>query len=194
MKTVIHLVPALILVVSCDASKYIDYEKISSSVAENETQLEELRHMIVKDVPDTHCRTIGKTHILGWGYSPSGEWRKSGKSHDNVQDVLDLVGISEERYSRYLEILERVSAIDGVTHCENTFVGNADNDNRLTQTSIKLVSKTTDLRFFRFGNSCTASLVSTENSNLPGSEAGENGIRYITQPISDAWYVETRCY
>jgi len=194
MKKGISLIPVLIFGVSCDASKYIDYENISSTVLENDAQLEELRRMIVKDVPDTHCRTIGKTHVLGWGYFPSGEWRKREKSLDNVQDVLNLVGISEERYKRYLEILDNVNAIDGVSHCENTFVGNADNDKRLTQTSIMLVSKTTDLRFFKYGNTCTASIVSAENNSPPPNEAGENGVSYIATPINDAWYVETRCY
>ena len=191
MKNATSLILVLIFGVSCDASKYIDYETISSSVIENDAQLEKLRRMIVKDVPDTHCGTIGKTHVLGWGYYPSGEWRKREKSLDTVQGVLDRVGISEDRYNRYLEILDNVSAIDGVSHCENTFVGN---DKRLTQTSIMLVSKTTDFRYFNFGNTCTASIVSADNNVLPSNEAGENGVRYIATPISDNWYVETRCY
>jgi len=180
--------------VSCDASKYIDYENISSSVLENEAQLEDLRQMIVKDVPDTHCHTIGKTHVLGWGYYPSGEWRKREKSLDTVEDVLNQVGMSEERYKRYLDILDDVMAIDGVSHCENVFVGNEDNEKRLTQTSIVVAQETTDLRFFKYGSTCIASIVSNENSIVPSSEAGDHGVKYRATPISDVWYVETRCY
>ena len=176
---------------SCDATKLIDYESISSSVLEHETQLEELRQMIVKDVPDTDCQTIGETHVLGWGYYPSGEWRKRDKTMATVQDVLNQVGLSEERYKRYLEILADLDAIDGVSHCENAFVGSEEG---LTQTSIVVAQKTTDLHFFKYGNTCSASIVSTGSYDVPSSEAGENGVRYIATPISDAWHVETRCY
>ena len=191
MKNTILLTLVLLFGVSCDATKYIDYESISSSVLENETQLEELRRMIVKDVPDDDCQTIGETHVLGWGYFPSGEWRKRDKTMATVQDVLNEVGISEARYERYLEILVSLDAVDGVSHCENAFVGS---EKRLTQTSIVVEQQTTDLHFFKYGNTCSASIVSTGSYEVPSSEEGENGVRYIATPITDAWHVETRCY
>ena len=88
-----------------------DFDQIKSDFRHNKTSFEKLRLMITKDTQTQKSFAIGYERIGDyWEYS--GEWSHS-KHYEKkmtLDEVLDEVGISMNRYNEYLALFEKVGA------------------------------------------------------------------------------------
>jgi hypothetical protein len=101
-------------------TRVVDFEEIKKGFAENKSSFQELREMIRVDTDPETCQAVGTDNIGDfWEYD--GRWSSNQDYSRKVslEVVLNKVGISIERYNRYLELLDIVGS-ERVEYCSKS--------------------------------------------------------------------------
>lgn len=164
----------MVLLSACESQA--DIESIKKNFLENRNTFEKLDSMIREENFTSVCFAVGIDHIGEyWGYN--GEW-SANRNYENkisLSQVLERVGLSEQRYQKYLTLFE-VADSERVEYCPRK-------------------PSWTRIMVHRSGLAiagCLTTINLNGDRSIPETKVKPNSSREIT-PLGDGWYLNHDC-